>query len=434
MSFVDSLKEEIKSYQEKLSEYRSKDFAKSWETVDNASHKAIDYYDSTFYPLTNEYEIVCDALRKIPNFLSEVSHIERLVTDDAKRKNYKKLLEIKEAVRKAFPNGLKVKEGEYEVVVATENLKQRKDDLSKRMPARFESNLDCYMDSGERLLASELVEFLVPIALCWKVFPGKKYPNLIYLLTITTLQSNCACCCPEFGSEYSIVFREQFSDFCIKLEREHLWLESVNNVVFQTLSNDYIIDSDRKIRIFSRGVGYKGYKLLILNEKFLIDLLHIINEDNNFDIFSLADYLRKKYGFAENEKYELFDDAIKELSRLYRETPAQIMVTEQRYYQEKQLEQLRENARQEQEQRERQAEQERAEYAYQEEQNRKQRERQAERERRESVRREEENRRQRERDKESKERDQMHLCMKCAYWRNGCRGGILGCGSFKPKR
>ena len=456
MGFIDELKSEIKTYSEELKRYCDNDFTKVWEIVNEARLKELEFYNGTVAPINKEKNIVIDALREIPNFRKTASRIYELKTDEAIRKHYNRLVEIRTAVQKAFPNGLKVGENENEVDVATELLKQRNEELSKYNFDNYD-DLKGYMSESDVPYAAELAKYLAPISFCKGVFPMGKYPNLMQLLTLTSLRSDIAECCSEFGNEFSIVFREEFDKLCNLLTMFNASDKSFCGKMFKTLSNEYALGKRNKFVAFSQDYR-KEQGFVILDEKFICDLLCIIGENSNLDLFGLADCIRGTYGAAIPKDYAYIEKTIKEMARLYRETPDQMLVTEQRYYQQKQIEQLQENARQEREMMELQAQLEREEYAYQEEQNRRQMEKdrasrewaerenlrrmEKERQKAEDEAREERRNRQNAAYKESyrnsmdeaaKRREAMHLCWKCANYGKGCHGGILGCGNYRPK-
>lgn len=456
MGFIDELKSEMRAYSEELKRYCDKDFTKAWEIVNEASRKESEFYNGTVAPISEECDNVRNALREIPNFRKTASRIYELKTEEAIRKHYNRLVEIRTAVQKAFPNGLKVGENENEVDVATELLKQRNEELSKYNFDNYD-DLSGYMSESDVPYAAELAKNLAPISFCKGIFPMEKYPNLMQLLTLTSLRSDMAECCSEFGNEFSIVFREEFDKLCNLLTMFNAIDKSFCGKMFKTLSNEYALGKRNKFVAFSQDYR-KEQGFVILDEKFICDLLCIIGENSNLDLFGLADCIRDIYGATIPKDYAYIEKTIKELARLYRETPDQVLVTEQRYYQQKQIEQLRENARQEREMMELQAQMEREEYAYQEEQNRRQMEKdrvsrewaerenlrrmEKERQKAEDEAREERRNRQNAAYKESyrksmdeaaKRREAMHLCWKCANYGKGCHGGILGCGNYRPK-
>lgn len=440
MGFIDELKTEIKNYSEELKTYIDIDFEKSWGILNDASRKELEFYNGTVAPVNKEKKIVSDALRELPSFRKTASRIYELKTEEAIRKHYGRLVEIRAAVQKAFPDGLKVGEKENEVDVATELLKQRNEELAKYNFDNYD-DLSRYMNESDIPYVVELAKSLAPISFSGGVFSSEKYPNLTQLLMITSFRSDMAECCCGFGNEFSIVFRAEFDKLRRLLTMVNASDKTFCEKIFKTLSNEYALGKRNKFVAFSQDYR-KDQGFVILDEKFLCELLCIIGEDNNLDLFALAECIRHTYG-ATISKDAYIEKTIKELARLYRETPDQVLVTEQRYYQEKQIEQLRENARQEREMMELQAQLEREEYAYQEEQNRRRMERQMEKDRasrewaeRENLRRMDEAKRKAEDEKLANKRNAMHLCYKCANYTafgQGCRGGISGCGNFRPK-
>ena len=455
MSFINELKTEIQEYLKELVQYESVNYDEAWEIVNEASRKEIEMYEGTVCPLREEYNIVSDALDKIVHFNSTAQHIKELKTDEAIKKNYKKLLEIRAAVKKAFPDGIEVGKDQNAVVVATELLKKRKADLSQRQVYKY-AELSDYMTEGERLIAARLGSDLKPIAFYNGAPLKKKYPNLLQLLIITTFRSDCAGFFPEFGNEYSVVFREKFSDLCLYINKSDISNGILCNIMFEILSNEYKLYQENEFIAYAK-INLKNQGFVILRENFLADLLEVIEENGNFDLFDLAEYLQNKYG-AKGVDDEYVQKTVKELKRLYRETPEQILVTEQRYYQQKQIEQMRENAERAREMMEIQAQIDAEEEEYLERRERKQAERDRKRMEEEKLDREWQDRTNRMKAEEKERREkrekaraeaqesykktmeearrrgqQMHLCWKCANYGHGCHGGIVACGNFRPK-
>ena len=159
MGFIDELKSEIKTYSEELKTYYDNDFTKAWEIVNESSCKESEFYNGTVAPISEERDNVRNALREIPNFRKTASRIYELKTEEAIRKHYNRLVEIRTAVQKAFPNGLKVGENENEVDVATELLKQRNEELSKYNFDNYD-DLSGYMSESDIPYAVELSKYL----------------------------------------------------------------------------------------------------------------------------------------------------------------------------------------------------------------------------------------------------------------------------------
>lgn len=207
----------------------------------------------------------------------------------------------------------------------------------------------------------------------------------------------------------------------------------------------------------TNNVYYKT-TIQILNKIFLIELKEFLEKDEKADlpeclIYALSLLKTNKDSSNIKEKAESFKN-------LYYETPEQMLVTEQRYYaqkrieqQEKQhaemLEQAAENARLERERQDRQAELDRQAAAEQAEENRNLQlmiaQEQAERE--ERYRKEEQRQRQQQqqrqqqmqyqqkRQRESDYRNAMNQCNVCAN-RGACRnvGNNPNCGAFRPRK
>lgn len=228
---------------------------------------------------------------------------------------------------------------------------------------------------------------------------------------------------------------------------------------------------------------YKTYKKSeIVISQFPIDFLKLIlSELDGNDLIDLPSLVLKIRKIREQDKMVKINEAgtkaINDLNRLWHLTPEQIYIEEQRYFKQKEIDTLKENARRARKQREEHARLEREEIEFQAELDRRQREREAEREaereeryrkrqleiqrenaraeqrrweedkRREDEQRqrneaEERRRQQREEQKErerarveaKKSNDMRFICWKCYLYGNGCRGGIVGCQKFIPKK
>lgn len=203
----------------------------------------------------------------------------------------------------------------------------------------------------------------------------------------------------------------------------------------------------------------------IISKQFLDGVLAEIEENSALDLVDMAKALFQKYG-GDKKIDSNIASMLSEFTRLYKETPAQVLITEPRYYRERELAERREQAELDRKSREEQAERDRElqrelqekQWRREDEENRRIRQEQETLEREELKRQrherwEEEARRERERrdrnnqrraearaqrEADYKARDAsrkaMHMCWKCANYCNGCQGGIVGCGNFRPKR
>lgn len=430
MSFLSKLKKEVIMYLEELKNYNDTDHAKSWEIVNEASRKEIEFYESTVEPTKKEEEELSDKLSKLNEFANIAVSIEDTQSsDDRKRELYGKLVKVREEIKNFFPDGIKRKKGKSDLVIIEKLLTKRLDELRSRDFGNYHL-LAGYMNEEEITYARSLARDLSKLSFSGGHFPGKDYPNLTQVLMLATRRSDVAGCCPQIDdSQSSIVFREEFSKLRSKLINSEFDDMFLRVVVFTNLSDNYTLDYCNKAFTAFTSDKQRNLGFVILNEKFLNDLLQIIDEKTSFDLFDLADYIRTTYGCTMIFEDETTQDMIEELTRLYRETPEQILVTEQRYYQEKQLEQMRENARLERQTMERNAQ-------MQLEESRRQAQMQLEESRRqaEQLEKAERERARREEDREKREIEATRqLCVRCAHYGFGCRGGVPACGNFRAK-
>lgn len=300
-------------------------------------------------------------------------------------------------------------------------------------------NVFLYLDKHESEEVNKFIKILSCIVINEKIIAKEKYKNLLQLLTLSTLKKECAeIAIPMDENDLSIVCRELFNEICqtvIIYENEfgleQLWKKVFKDVLpgytiernaygqFMLLTEDLLINSDTK-----------KSENFVISKNFLEATLEEIEGKLDISFPNLIGILLKR--FSTNKELELLSssknscrnlvDKCKTFIRLYMETPEQRLVTEQRYYNQKMLEQEKEkNFLLEL--------QMRREERVAEEQLKLEREKiQSER-----LRAYEEDRRRRE-EQERAKRETMHLCYRCANYGNGCHGGIAGCGNFRPKR
>ena len=185
----------------------------------------------------------------------------------------------------------------------------------------------------------------------------------------------------------------------------------------------------------------------IINTELLDTLEQILTQEPEISFPDLA--IRLNESFPNPHEQKKRQENLLELKRLHEETPEQVLITEQRYYMQKQMEQMEENARLQREEIARQAELDR-EYA---EEARREAERQEAR-RQEELRyeariqermraREDADRQrkaQREADRQAEEirMNGVHKCWNCANY-GRCSSKVIGsgagntCGGYRPK-
>lgn len=231
---------------------------------------------------------------------------------------------------------------------------------------------------------------------------------------------------PNLPEQFSIVCEEKYEELCntYRGDKYEVGKKPVNKAVFKSITLPCKIERDSRNKpsfiAFPYDVKMTSTSYPILRDAFLADILQIIETNPNIDLPGLVSTLRNRY--VDSTSVEISDDFTKdfaEFTRLYRETPEQILITEQRYFRAKEIEMQREQAELDRKERIRQARKERRMYKEEQEENRRH-ERELQREAENNV---------------EKERTKMRweLCQRCSLFRNGCQGGVLGCGNFRSK-
>ena len=278
---------------------------------------------------------------------------------------------------------------------------------------------------------------------------------------------------PNLPEQFSIVCEEKYEELCntYRGDKYEVGKKPVNKAVFKSITLPCKIERDSRNKpsfiAFPYDVKMNSTSYPILRDAFLADILQIIDNDPNIDLPGLVSALRNRY--VESTSVEISEDFTKdfaEFTRLYRETPEQILITEQRYFRTKEIEMQREQAELDRKERIRQAREERRMYKEEQEENRRherelqkelqreqfRRDARLERERQEATdRRIREERAYQERQENARRRneqqealrkqseefkaknDMRHLCWRCANYGHGCQGGVLGCGNFRSK-
>ncbi len=125
--------------------------------------------------------------------------------------------------------------------------------------------------------------------------------------------------------------------------------ESENiEIVKECLINEAYMEVYLKLK---RDAAEELFKGLHINEDFLLELKDMITKNPEMDLPDIIIALRAD----EMDFYEVANELLS-FRNLYRETPEQILKTNQQFFAEKEIEQLKENARKEREMYERQAE------------------------------------------------------------------------------
>ena len=288
------------------------------------------------------------------------------------------------------------------------------------------------------------------------------------MLALATFNSGCMALAPELPDKFSIVCRNMFDLICSRLcSGTPLFAAKMQKFAFEKVNIGCTMEFDVKSGLYFCAFEQdeETEALFIISKKFLESVLAEIEKNSTLDLADMAKLLFQKYG-GDKKIDSNIASMLSEFTRLYKETPAQILITEQRYYKERELAEQREQAELDRRSREEQAERDRElqrelqeeQWRREDEEKRRIRQEQATLEREELKRQrherwEEDARRDRERrDRENQRRaearaqreanqkaykaswDMRHLCHRCANYCNGCRGGIVGCGNFRPKR
>lgn len=272
------------------------------------------------------------------------------------------------------------------------------------------------MKMYDKMMTQRYLDLLPHVALDCQVLRKEDYSELLLLAALCTRRAEVAHCVPALGGAVSVVCKEKCKKICADLtdmqdELHNVWTEYAyreempKNFVFNFSNGNVSPQASSE-----SSNGSKSY--LLFSRDFLERLIVVLQENSDYDLFTLCNRLIE-VGEETNSASERilldrkaerdFQNDLKEFKRLYEETPEERLVTEQRYYQQKMLEEAQEKNRLlEQQMREermrRQEEQREVERRYREEQEeRARRERELERER------DRERWREEEREKESKE-------------------------------
>lgn len=474
MAFADEIRIEIENYLNLYDIYKNTDFSEQLKILDKALGLEEERYKSDVLPLHTQIKTVQKALSGLKKFKSTTDKISKLINrgldsgtlDDATIKaEYSKLQSIRHDIMAALPKDIPA--GVDELSYAKKYLMQRQAELlSSRDYSYLE--LERYMTDSERRSVSKLMKALKPIVIKDRFIDVKVYPNLLQLLTLATFNSGCAALVPELPDKFSIVCRNMFDSICSQLcPGTPSFAAKMQKFAFQKVNIGCTMDFEVKTGLYFCAFEQdeETEEPFIISKKFLESALAELEENSTLDLADMAKLLFQKYG-GDKKIDSNIASMLSEFTRLYKETPAQVLITEQRYYRERELAERREQAEFDRKSREEQAERDRElqrelqeeQWRREDEENRRIRQEQARLEREELNRQrheqwEEDARRDRERrDRENQRRAEaraqreadykardasrkaMHLCWKCANYCNGCQGGIVGCGNFRPKR
>ena len=474
MAFADEIRVEIENYSKLYDAYKNTDFSEQFAILNKALGLEEERYKSDVMPLHTQIKTVEKALSGLKKFKSTTDKISKLINrgldggtlDDATIKaEYSKLQSIRQDIMAALPKD--IPSGVDELDYAKKYLMQRQAELlSSRDYSYLE--LERYMTDSERRSVLKLMKALKPIVIKDRCIDIKTYPNLLQLLALATFNSGCMALAPELPDKFSIVCRNMFDSICGQLcSGTPSFAAKMQKFAFEKVNIGCTMDFEVKTGLYFCAFEQdeETEAPFIISKQFLDGVLAEIEENSALDLVDMAKALFQKYGGDRKVDSDIAS-MLSEFTRLYKETPAQVLITEQRYYRERELAERREQAELDRKSREEQAERDRElQRELQEEQwrredeekrrisqeqaswerdelKRQRHERWAADERREQERRDRDNQRRAEaraqREAEYKARDAsrkaMHMCWKCANYCNGCQGGIVGCGNFRPKR
>lgn len=281
-----------------------------------------------------------------------------------------------------------------------------------------------YMDPHEKAVTQRYLEILPYVALDCQILKGEEYPELLLLAALCTRKAETALCVPDLKGSVSVVCEEKCREMCSDMadmqnQLRNFWTgyayreEKAKNFEFAFLNG-----AARPQARLEEAYGKNSY--LLFTREFLEKLSEVLQEDQDYDLFTLYDRLIKIGEEEANSVSEEIDsdrdaerslqNAFKEFKRLYEETPEERLVTEQRYYQQKLLKEAQEKnrllERQIEEDRERYEEEQREEerrYREEQRERRREQERQKQREWEQRQERDRERRREEERERARKQ-------------------------------
>lgn len=474
MNFTIQLKEEIEKYIARVKAYKTNtDFEKIRRLLDEYAD-TIEKRIEDVQNKVEKYEKYISSCDKLKQYLSLRSNkLYFFAEKNSKNKKVvfpKELLDIQEKIEKITRTINESEETKALIALDSVKLVGKKD----------EEAIDCLISAYKKEIEGlrETVEHLInrPI----KVSDFKKggaedfanyynlltdieidmimpheYQNLMSVISISfCFQGPFSAKCQGLlnHSGFSIVCCEEYDSLIADLEIEcsEDMFEEINE------SDRIVYDSDGLyFAKHNENVAYDDkavYDKIIFSIDFLQKILRLAKENPDVNLPEFAMILVREFGIGENKKGWLA--RLSEFNKLYEETPEQILIRDNRYYKEKELDAMQEaelnrqleeanrerRAEQEAEKREREEERrhrEQMEYQCQRDREEEQR-READRKREEREKMERKRRQEREdserRQKEWKEKQDMRfLCWRCAHYGHGCNGMKLGCGNFKSK-
>lgn len=294
---------------------------------------------------------------------------------------------------------------------------------------------------------------------CFEINSDNSFPNLfrlIYLLGNYSFNGNATyefeyLSSSKLNTTFSIACQEEFDKLSLTMQRLYLkdtaCLETIKNQIISYIELSHAIHRTSKEYTFGQFIKANGniyYKTVIqiLDISFLESCKNFLENLENADLPELLINCLPTFMLVkDNAEVKAIAERFKQL---FYETSEQILITEQRYFEQKRLEQqeqqhaemleqLEENARLERVRQDRQAELDRQSAEHQAELNRQQQSRLA----REQAERDKylaNEQRDRERQQKYEERkNASERCFMCARYSSCSTRGTPGCASFIPK-
>ena len=471
MKYTEQLKNEINTYIASLNWLQSTNRNEINTILERASQQAQEYYDREIAPFQEQLKLVNVALEDTKQLHENVQKmngdIVGIGTQGGKvgkrqeediGRSYTMLRQCREKVLKdlkAVP-ALKMQPGEpKEVARLISDVTKIKNGLYKNVNVSYEDLMQ-YMDQNDKKKMIHFIDLLnnvlIGVAITSDgVLKHHTYPLLTRLVGVATLNTDCIGSAPGLEETYSIVCREEYDKLCSFIQEYQLPYQKLCPDVFVILSIKYLrkyIRQDEESPDFERMAflladgSHNCDEKLVFSVGYLTKILNLIQLNPSLDFPALAERLFREIGARLPASFsETYISLLRSFAVSYRETPEQILVTEQRYYWQKKLDQEKEQAEYDREMyREEAARMRRQqERLAREEAARQDAQRQADewkqKQRADQERRDRERESFRQAQKESTDRSKaMHLCWKCANYGHGCDGGILACGNFRPKK
>ena len=473
-TFSEALKKEIDLYMVNLSYYNGRLIDEDAEILKKAIVKAKEKFTakySQYREQNNHYNHVIECLNSFDDTIKRIHELAECKQNSQEiQVQYAKLLEIKSIVRKCFPNWRNKHGGVNSTI---NELKRMIQDNNSTIACGDWRELTQYLDGIDKKDAEEYLNDLSNIVMDEVILNANNYPNLIQVVKLLTFYRGVINLFPNLPDTFSIVCREKYTEICDKYKGNdyEIGKKQTNKAVFKSITLPCKIERDIRNKpsffAFMDNVKMTSTCYPILRDAFLADILQILDNLPDIDLLGVVNELMIKYVFSTPREISLdyiYDFAM--LTKLYRETPEQILITEQRYFRTKEIEMQREQAELDRKERARQAREERRMYKEEQEENRRherelqrelqqeqfRRDARLERERQEATdRRIREERAYQERQENARRRneqqealrkqseefkaknDMRHLCWRCANYGHGCQGGVLGCGNFRSK-